>query len=144
MKYDMNNKSIQELENDFWPDQKEYPSNLIERCHDYRKIPIYELQIHQIVTLLIQDIGADFLMPIVIDRMANNILEEDDYDGRSFIWSIDNFSDMIWRRNPKLYNTIINLIKDKQITLEASLGIKGFNRLLTKMEMKNPANNVRL
>ena len=91
------------------------------------------------VTLLIQDIGSDFLMPLVIDKMTYNILEEDNYDGRSFIRSIDNFSDMIWKRNPKLYDAIINVMKGKQIELEETLGIKGYSRLMTKMEMKNPS-----
>lgn len=93
-------KSIQELENDFWPDQKEYPTGLVERWHRYRKIKIKDLQIHQIITLLIQDIGSDYLMPLVLERIDNDISEEDDFDGSSFLESIDFFSDEIFKRNP--------------------------------------------
>ncbi len=129
-------KSIQELENDFWPDQNEYPTGLVERCHNYRKIKLKDLQIHQIITLLIQDIGSEYLMPIVLERMDNNILEEDDYDGSSFLENIDLFSEEIFKRNPELHKETLNLIDKKQTEIENLIGWKRYGRIKRKIEEK--------
>lgn len=42
------NKSIEQLENDYWKDEIDFPSNLVINCHKYRKIPIKELTIEQL------------------------------------------------------------------------------------------------
>ena len=130
-------KSIEELENDFWPDRKEYPTGLIERCHIYRKIKLKDLQIHQIKTLLIQDIGSEYLMPIVLERMEKDITEEDDYDGSSFLQSIDSFSDQIFRRKPELRTATSELLDRKQSEIEHLIGRKKYERIKRKMEVKN-------
>lgn len=130
-------KSIQELENDFWPDQNEYPTGLVERCHSYRKIKLKDLQIHQIITLLIQDIGSEYLMPIVLKRMNNDISEEDDYDGSSFLESIDFFSDEIFKRSPELHKATLDLLDRKQTEIENLIGWKRFERIKRKIEEKN-------
>ncbi|AEV33836.1 hypothetical protein Oweho_2878 [Owenweeksia hongkongensis DSM 17368] len=117
-------KSIQELENDFWPDLNQYIAGLVERCHRYRKIKLKDLQIHQIKTLLIQDIGSEYLMPIVLERMEYDISEEDDYDGSSFIESIDLFSGEIFKRNPELHKATLDLLERKQKEIENLIGWK--------------------
>ena len=130
-------KSIQELENDFWPDQNEYPTGLVERCHNYRKIKLKDLQIHQIITLLIQDIGSEYLMPIVLERMDDDISEEDDYDGSSFLESIDFFSEEIFKRNPELYKATLDLFDRRQTEIENLIGRKRYERIKRKIEEKN-------
>lgn len=134
---ELKEKSIQELEKDFWPDLKEYPTGLVERCHNYRKIKLKDLQIHQIITLLIQDIGSEYLMPIVLERMDNDISEEDDYDGSSFLESIDFFSDEIFKRSPELHKATLNLIDRKQTEIENLIGWKRYERIKRKIEEKN-------
>ena len=130
-------KSIQELENDFWPDQNEYPTGLVERCHSYRKIKLKDLQIHQITTLLIQDIGSEYLMPMVLKRMDNDSSEEDDDDGSSFLESIDFFSDEIFKRSPELHKETLDLLNRKQTEIENLVGWKRFERIKRKIEEKN-------
>ncbi len=130
-------RSIQELENDFWPDQKEYPTGLVERCHAYRKIKLKDLQIHQIITLLIQDIGSEYLMPIALEQMENNISEEDEYNGSSFIQSIDFFSGEIFKRNTELHKATLNLLDRKQTEIENLIGWKRFKRIKRNIEEKN-------
>lgn len=134
-------KSIQELEKDFWPDQVEYPTGLVERCHRYRKIKLKDLQIHQIITLLIQDIGSEYLMPIVLERMENDISEEDDYDGSSFLESIDFFSDEIFKRNPELHKATLDLLDRKQKDIESLVGLKRYEGIKNKIDKKITEHN---
>lgn len=122
--------SIEELENDFWPDLKDYPSPLVERCHKYRKINIKDLQINQIITLLIQDIGAEFLLPLVIERMKEDLSEEDSYNGSSFIQSFSSFNLSILNKNKDLKNKIITFFTSNQGSIENIIGWKEYNRII--------------
>lgn len=134
---DLIEKSIQEIENDYWPDQNNYPTGLVERCHNYRKIKIKDLQIHQIITLLIQDIGSDYLMPIVLEKMERNILEEDDFDGSSFIESLDFFSKEIFKRNPQHHKAILDLLERKKAEIENEKGSKYYERIVRRITNHN-------
>lgn len=130
------NKSIEELENTFWPAEEEYASGLVERCHRYRKIKLRNLQIHQIITLLIQDIGSDILLPIMLERMKKDITEEDENTGGTFVESLENITVDIFSRNPQILTEILDLLKEKQDEVEQFLGWKGYNRIIMKMEPK--------
>jgi hypothetical protein len=44
-------KSIEQLENDYWKDI-EFPTGLVGRCYRYRRIPIGNLIVGQIRTLI--------------------------------------------------------------------------------------------
>jgi len=131
---ELNEKSIQELENDFWPDQKEYSSGLIEKCHLYRKIKLKDLQIHQIITLLIQNIGSEYLMPLVLKRMDNDISEEDNFDGSSFLESLEFFSDEIFKINPELQSSTLDLVARKKSEIENLIGWKQYERIKRRLE----------
>ena len=45
-----NSKSVEQLENNYWKDEIEFPSNLVINCHKYRKIPIKDLTTEQLKT----------------------------------------------------------------------------------------------
>lgn len=134
------NFTIQDLENDYWPDLKEYPTGLVKRCHEYRKIPIKDLEINQLTTLLIQDIGSKWIMPTVIKKMENDILQEDDH-GSCFLFSIEFFNDRIFQQQPELINKLIQLVESNQIAIEQEVGRKRYDRLIEKIKKKNPAHN---
>lgn len=134
------NLTIQELENDYWPDLKQYPTGLVKRCHDYRKTPIKDLKINQLTTLLIQDIGSKWIMPTVIKKMENDILQEDDHGG-CFLFSIEFFNDRIFQQQPELIDKLIQLVERNQITIEQEIGFKKYDRLIEKIKNKKPADN---
>ena len=127
-------KSIEQIENVYWNDQKEYISRLAEECHALRKIKIRDLQIRQMITLLIQDIGAAWLMPIVLEKMRANILEEDEEDGSCFLNSVEFFSEAIWERNPEYRTALLQILRDKEEEITDSWGWKRYERFLGKME----------
>lgn len=127
-------KSIEQIENVYWNDRKEYISSLVEECHALRKIKIRDLQIRQMITLLIQGIGAAVLMPIVLEKMRANILEEDEEDGSCFLNSVEFFSEAIWERNPEYRTALLQMLRDREEEITNSWGWKRYERLLKKME----------
>lgn len=77
-----NEKSLEELEGNYWPDLDEYPSGLIKRCHNFRKIPIGELSSYQMATLIAQDIGIKFLLEKAVELLEIDILDDGNlYEG---------------------------------------------------------------
>ena len=62
----MQSKSIEQLENDYWKEPPEFPTNLVKRCFEYRKIKVSELTIEQIRLLISQKIGIEFLIGIAL------------------------------------------------------------------------------
>lgn len=128
--------SIEELENDFWPDLKNYPSPLVERCYKFRKIKLSNLQINQIITLLIQDIGSEHLLPLVIERMEGNLLEEDSYNGSSFIQSFSSFNLSVLNKNINLKNKITIFFSKNQNNIESIIGWKEYERIIKNINVK--------
>ena len=76
-------------------------------------------------------------MPIVLERMDDDISEEDDYDGSSFLESIDFFSEEIFKRNPALYKATLDLFDRRRTEIENLIGWKRYERIKRKIEEKN-------
>ena len=69
-------KSIEQLEREFWPPLKEYPTRLVERCHLLRKVPVGELSTEDLRLLIGQNIGTVHLMPLAIEILREDPLAE--------------------------------------------------------------------
>ncbi len=138
MKKEKLNKTIQEIENDYWKEPSESITDFIKNCHKYRKKKVKNLEIREIITLLVQDIGSEILMPIVLEKMRNNIFEADDYDGSTFIGFIEIFSANIWFNFPKYYKQLMEILNEKQDIVLQQWDKKRFKRLLKNMKKKTP------
>ncbi|QNR84873.1 hypothetical protein H9N25_23870 [Pedobacter riviphilus] len=111
-----NQKSLEILENLKWPDENEYPTSLIKRCHEYRKIPINELTVEQLRTLISQDIGLEHLIPITIEILNKDILAEGDLYPGDLLESALKIDNAFWTNNINLkerLSLLIDLNSDK-------------------------------
>ncbi len=78
-------KSIEQLENDYWQDY-DFPTGLVRRCHEYRKIRLKDLTSEQMTTLIGQNIGRNYVVRIALEKLESNILPDDDiYPGALFL-----------------------------------------------------------
>ena len=124
-------KSLESLENNKWPDQKEYLTGLIKRCHEYRKIPLNQLTVGQLRTLIAQKIGLKYLMPIAIEFLSVDILIEGDFYSGDLLESIVKIEQSFWQQNIALEQELVDLINsniEKISNLELSFSnLKGIN-----------------
>lgn len=124
-------KSLESLENNKWPDQKEYLTGLIKRCHEYRKIPLNQLTVGQLRTLIAQKIGLKYLMPIAIEFLSVDILIEGDFYSGDLLESIVKIEQSFWQQNIALEQQLVDLINsniEKISYLELSFSnLKGIN-----------------
>ena len=87
-------RTLEELEGVAWG-EPEWQSGLVTRCHSLRKKPLEDLTVGDLQTLLGQNIGAQFLVPLALKVLeANPLAEGDYYDGdllKSMLRALDSY-----------------------------------------------------
>jgi hypothetical protein len=102
---------LQVLENSFWPDEKEYVSGLVKRCHEYRKIPVGQLTPEQLRTLIGQQIGLPHLIPIAIEILTADILTEGDFYPGDLLEAVLKVKTNFWVSHPGLRSQVAALVQ---------------------------------
>ncbi len=93
-------RSLQILERDHWPDQAEYPSPMVQRCHALRKFPVGELTVEDLRLLIGQDIGLPFLMPLALEIVRKDPLAEGDLYPGDLLRNMLHAPDSYWVDHP--------------------------------------------
>ena len=70
--------TLEQIERDFWPDG-EYPTGLVKRCHELRKVPLNRLTVGDLRLLIGQSIGLQYLVPLALEFLEEDPLVEGDY-----------------------------------------------------------------
>jgi hypothetical protein len=72
--------TLEQLDGEVWADPDE-PTTLVADVHRLRRVPIGELSNGDLRMLLGQRVGADWLVPVALDRLADAPLAGDWYPG---------------------------------------------------------------
>jgi hypothetical protein len=110
-------QSIEQLENDYWEDII-FSTGLAERCYKYRKLPIADLTPEQLRTLIGQQIGLKYLIPVALKVLERNILAEGDYYEGDLLSSVLSVDVSFWSKHPDLKLETQQLIRDKRQVIE--------------------------
>lgn len=133
--------SLQELENDYWEDI-DYPTDLVKRCHELRKIPLAEYNVDDLRFMIGQNQGLQYLIPPAFNLLENSILIEGDYYEGDLLASVLMASPDFWRNNPALWESVYLLVQNEsefikddtelsqEIKLELLSLIDSFSRLI--------------
>lgn len=121
MKFD-HNKSLQDLENSDWGEPKS-DSSLEKKCLQLRRVPLRDLKGSDLLRLISQDIGIEYLIPLAIELLRVDPLADRDVYPGSLLGALLEASNKYWDKNPnlreeveKMYNKIlINEKNDEDI-----------------------------
>ncbi len=69
-------KSLQELEGEDWGNPEDAPTNMVRRCLKLRRMPLKEFSAEDCRLLLGQNIGVPFVVPLAIEFLGQNPMEE--------------------------------------------------------------------
>ena len=130
----MESKSLEQLENDYWNGEIEFPSNLVINCHKYRKIPIKDLTIEQLRLLISQKIGIDYLTEIAIEKLEQNILAEGDLYEGDLLEAVLGLPLEFWNEKPTEFRTLQSLVERNSEHIKTELGEKKFDRINEKIK----------
>jgi hypothetical protein len=112
-------RTIEQLENDQWEEVR-FPSSLVEKCFQYRKVPISELSVEQLRLLIGQKIGLRYTVPKAIALLQANILAEGDYYPGDLLNSLLSLSEDDWNECPAEKTKFIELLHQNISLIEAS------------------------
>jgi hypothetical protein len=126
-------KSIEELESDYWKD-RDFPTGLIESCYQFRKIPIKDLSIGQLRTLISQNIGLKFILPKAFALLNTNILVEAELYPGDLLNAVLNVERAAWENNLKLKDDFKTLLKDQKPRFDKENQDNQFRQLLKQID----------
>ncbi|MEK6482619.1 contact-dependent growth inhibition system immunity protein [Catalinimonas sp. 4WD22] len=130
----MRTKSIEELENDYWKDLKEFPTGLVKRCYEYRKIPLRQLTTEQIRTLISQQIGLKFLIGMAMEKLGQNVLEEGDLYKGDLLETVSKVPSELWDKHPTERQILNEIINANSSLIRDELGEKEFDRIKARID----------
>jgi len=130
----METKSIEQLEKDIWKNPTEFPTDLVEKCHHYRKISIAELTNEQIRLLISQKIGIEYLIGIALEKLKRNILTECDFYEGDLLVAVSDLPTEFWNENKTESLNFKNIVERNSELIKNELGEKKFDKLLNRIE----------
>jgi len=107
--------TIEELEGDYWKAPKNFPTPLTKNVFELRRIKIKELASNDIRLLISQNIGLKYLVPIAIERLKNNLLEESLYYPGDLLLAVLNLNNEYWMENLKQKEELTKAINKQNI-----------------------------
>jgi|TARA_B110000240_G_scaffold196336_1_gene248261 hypothetical protein len=128
----METKSIEQLEKDIWKNPSEFPTDLVEKCYEYRKISIAKLTNEQIRLLISQRIGIEYLIGISLEKLERNILTECDFYEGDLLVAVSNLPTEFWNKNKTEFLIFKNIVKRNSELIKNELGEKKFDQIIEK------------
>ena len=125
----MTSKSIEQLENNVWEMPNEFPTDMIKRCFEYRKISIAELTTEQIRLLISQEIGIQYLIGTAIEKLKRNILAEGDFYEGDLLVAVSKIPAEYWTENKNYQLNFESIVKQNADLIKTELGEKEFERI---------------
>lgn len=127
-------KSLDSLEKTSWgntPDE----SYLMTTVQRLRSLPLNEFEIEDLRIMIGQNIGLQFLIPLAIEQLKNNLLAEGDYYEGDLLQMVLTTDENYWISNRDNWQTVKSIIEDQLETLDANK-IK-FDQFLNIFESAN-------
>jgi hypothetical protein len=103
-------KSIENLEKDFWGQSPKDSTTLVDTVHRLRAIQIEQLKPKDVRLLIGQNIGLKFLVPVALDILADDIFVDTDFYNGDLLQSILQVDTNFWNENKELKDTLDGLL----------------------------------
>ncbi len=111
------NKSIEELENDFWGEPA-FDSYVVTTCHRARQKPIKLLSQEEIRCLIGQKTGLKYLLPIAVDILKNEPLIDITYFEGDLLLTLLRLEISDWKSNQNELEQFIIILQDNRAQIE--------------------------
>lgn len=104
----MNSKSIEQLENYIWIESQYLSSNMSE-CNLYRKIPIEDLSLENLLHLLQHNVGTAYLLSRALDILEKEPLIMGDYYEGDLLVSLITLPNNELQRHGQLIDKLLEI-----------------------------------
>jgi len=124
---DLSNKSIEELENEYWGEAPKDSSSLVKNCHTLRKKKLVDFEPSDLRILINQDIALKYLIPLALNILKQKPFIETDYFEGDLLKSVISSDVTFWKNENGLKNIVKDIIEKNR---------KEFDDLDTTEEIK--------
>ena len=106
------NKTVEEIENDFWGYSNEGVSHLIKTIYKLRKKNIADFEIEDLRIMIGQNEGLPILVPLAIGILKENILAEGDFYEGDLLVNVLESDQKFWEIHLDLKKQVIILFQN--------------------------------
>lgn len=116
MENNWQNKTIEALEKRNFGNPAEAPTPLTKRCLELFKKPLNEFSIEDLRLMIGQRFSLDYLIPLAIDYLKEDLLAEGDLYPGDLLKSVQSVEEAFWESNPNLRKDLNGLINGKKVS----------------------------
>lgn len=118
--------TLEQLEHDRWGEPN-FDSFLVKRTHALRKIPLNKFTIEDLRLMIGQSFSLDYLMPLALDVLMENVMAEGDYYPGDLLQSVLKASAQFWQHNGELWRRLdLLLTTHGEILIENNIDCSHF------------------
>jgi hypothetical protein len=103
-------KTLENLEKNVWANHNSY-YRLVNRVSALRKVPLSDFSVEDMRLMIGQNEGLDYLIPLAIEALTNDVLAEGDMYEGDLLQSVVLINPVFWKKNEGYWSTINGLIK---------------------------------
>lgn len=126
-------QSLEQLEKKFRTDG-DFPTPLVEKVYQYRKIPVGDLSTEQLRLLIGQDEGLIYLIPLAIEKLKTNIFAEGDLYEGDLLSAVLSSDRSFWSNHSHLHQEMETLFISNKNKIEEAVVSKKWRRLPEAIE----------
>jgi hypothetical protein len=104
-------KSIENLEKDFWGKPPKDSTSLVEKLHRLRAIQIEKLEPKDIRLLIGQHVGLQYLVPLALDILSNDLFTDTELYQGDLLQNVIRVNKEFWDNNKDLRDQLDVLLK---------------------------------
>jgi hypothetical protein len=124
-------KTLENLEKEVWGDADSNDTRLVQRVTALRKVPLHEFSVGDIRTVIGQQFSLDYLVPLALDILKENLFVEGDFYEGELLHSVLCIKPEYWRANrpywlelDKLINARLEEINEMDIGVDLFYSVK--------------------
>lgn len=124
MKFENNwkHKTLEVLERSYW-EEPTFKSHLVLTCHALRKKQLKDFDVEDLRIMIGQNEGLDYLIPLAIAKLKQDILFEGDFFKGDLLLNVLNSNGTYWKRETENWETVCALFdQNKQRILDFAPG----------------------
>lgn len=118
MSYDKN-FTLEELENDIWINT-DFPTGLVKKCFELRRKKLKDFSPEELRIMITQNFSLEYLIPLAIETLSNNILTEGNLYAGDLLESVLNSAPDYWKKNKDFYKIMSDLVERSENKIETN------------------------
>jgi len=101
---------------------------LVTKCHRLQKKVISDFSIEELRIMIGQNIGLDFLIPLALEKLSENILSEGDFYEGDLLINVLRSDKKYWELKKEDWEMMCNLFVENKFLLDNSDNVESIKR----------------